>query len=109
RESGRTTQTAPLESAPPMSPADFFAALRRHLSARNAPYHAADLLAWAEAVWPIAEVDPDPARWADAYAVALAEVNRLAAAPEPWPNGELYWRRVARRVGKRLVWLQQEG
>jgi hypothetical protein len=91
-----------------VTPADFFAALRLHLRARHVPHDAADLLAWCQAVWPVAEDDPDPGRWADAYAVALAEANRLSEAPLGVLPGKKHprpWRRLARRVGRRLVWL----
>src|SRR5262245_36973379 len=88
----------------PLTPADFFRCLQLHLRARSIAYHAADLQAWCAAVWPLAEDDPDPGRWADAYAVALAEANRLSGAGAQlsrWRNRPRPWRRLARRVGRR--------
>jgi hypothetical protein len=84
-----------------LTAADFLSALRLHLRSRHIEHDAADLLAWCGAVRPVAQDDPDPGRWASAYAVALAEANRLAE-PRPRP-----WRRVARHVGRRLVWLRE--
>src|SRR5262245_27439851 len=67
--------------AAPLTPDDFFAALERHLHARHIDFDAADLLAWARAVWPVAQDDPDPGHWASAYAVALAEAVRSEGGP----------------------------
>jgi hypothetical protein len=87
--------------------AEFFEALRRHLNAKHVEYHAADLRAWCDAVWALAQEDPDSARWGDAYAVALAEANRLAEPPHGGAEVPCPWQRVALRVGRRLVWLRQ--
>jgi hypothetical protein len=40
---------------------------------RGGPFDRADLVPFAEDVWPLAEDDPEPGRWADAFLVALVQ------------------------------------
>jgi hypothetical protein len=51
---------------------DFVTALEMELQLRGEPFDRADVLTFAEDVWPLAEDDPGPGRWADAFLVAMA-------------------------------------
>ena len=50
-----------------MSLPDFLAGLEAELRLCGVAFSQADLLAFADAVWPLGEDDPDPVRWADAF------------------------------------------
>jgi len=49
----------------------FFHAVEADLQRRCVPLDAAELLAWACAVWPLVEPGDTPGRWATAFLVAL--------------------------------------
>jgi hypothetical protein len=62
-----------------MSELDFTAALEDELRLRGVAFSRADVLAFADDVWPLAADDPDAVRWADAfteggYARAVPEI-----------------------------------
>jgi hypothetical protein len=59
---------------------DFTAALEQELRLRGVPFDLAELLAFAEDVWPLADDPADIGRWATAFLEARAGV---AAAPGP--------------------------
>jgi hypothetical protein len=50
-----------------MTQAEFVQALESELHLRGVPFDRAALLAFVASVWPLAEEDPDPARWAAAF------------------------------------------
>jgi hypothetical protein len=52
---------------------DFITALEMELQLRGGPFDRADVLTFAEDVWPLAEEDPEPGRWANAFLAALVE------------------------------------
>jgi hypothetical protein len=45
-----------------MTPTDFIAGLEQELRLRGLPFNRADVLAFADEVWPLAQDDPDPVR-----------------------------------------------
>jgi len=55
-----------------MTPADFFALVEIDLRLRHVPFCAAELWAFAEAVWPLVEPGDTPELWAQAFLVATA-------------------------------------
>jgi hypothetical protein len=50
-----------------MTQADFVQALESELQLRGVPFDQVALLAFVASVWPLAEEDPDTARWATAF------------------------------------------
>jgi hypothetical protein len=46
---------------------DFITALEQDPRFRGVAFDRADVLTFAADVWPIAEEDPDPGRWAEAF------------------------------------------
>jgi hypothetical protein len=54
-----------------MSHPDFLAGLEQELRLRGVAFSRADVLAFAGDVWQLAEDDPDPVRWADAFAESI--------------------------------------
>jgi hypothetical protein len=55
---------------------DFITALESELRPRPVVYDRRELETWATAVWPIAEEDPNPGRWAEAFLEARGEAVR---------------------------------
>jgi hypothetical protein len=53
-----------------MTQPDFTAGLEAGLQLRGLTFSRADVLAFADDVWPLAEEDPDLVRWADAFVAA---------------------------------------
>jgi hypothetical protein len=47
-----------------MTQADFLAALEQQLLLRGSSFSLADLTEFVADVWPLAQEDPDPVRWA---------------------------------------------
>jgi hypothetical protein len=57
-------------------------ALEIELRLRGRPFDRADVTTFAEGVWLLAEDDPEPGRWADAFLVAHgANMEYKAATP----------------------------
>jgi hypothetical protein len=52
---------------------DLIRALEMELQLRGGPFDRVDVTTFAQDVWPLAEDDPDPARWADAFLAATVE------------------------------------
>jgi hypothetical protein len=53
-----------------MSELDFTAALEDELRLRGLAFSRADVLVFVHSVWQLAQDDPDPVRWADAFVEA---------------------------------------
>jgi hypothetical protein len=53
-----------------MTQAEFLTGPEQELRLRGLPFRHADVLAFADDVWPLAREDPDPVRWADAFVAA---------------------------------------
>jgi hypothetical protein len=53
-----------------MSPPDFPAGLEAELRLRGVAFSRAGVLDFADEVWQLAQEDPDPVRWADAFVEA---------------------------------------
>jgi hypothetical protein len=53
-----------------MTQPDFTAGLEQKLRLRGLPFSRADVLVFADDVWQLAQEDPDPVRWADAFVEA---------------------------------------
>jgi hypothetical protein len=49
---------------------DFLAGLEQELRLRGLPFSRADVLAFTDDAWQLAQEDPDPVRWADAFVEA---------------------------------------
>ena len=52
------------------TPSDFVSGLEAELHLRGLSFTRADVLAFVGDVWPLAQADPDPVRWADAFVEA---------------------------------------
>ena len=50
-----------------MTQSDFAASLEHELQLRRVAFDLADVLEFAASVWAIAQVDPEPVRWADEF------------------------------------------
>ncbi len=57
-----------------MSKTVFFASIAWELNLRRISYFRRELESFVDAVWPVAEDDPDPARWADAFIKSAVRV-----------------------------------
>jgi hypothetical protein len=68
-----------------MTPAAFVRALEAELRLRGVPFDLRDLLAFAESVWRIAEDDPNPLLWADAF---VKEVRAAARSQKATNSSE---------------------
>jgi hypothetical protein len=53
-----------------MTQAEFAAGLEAELRLRGLPFSRANVLAFADEVWPLAQDDPDPVKWVDAFVEA---------------------------------------
>jgi hypothetical protein len=58
------------QTTPPMTPADFLAALERHLQLHGVPFDRRSLRAFVESAWPLIEEDPTPSRWCSEFLAA---------------------------------------
>jgi hypothetical protein len=54
---------------------DFVTGLELELRLRAVPFDRAELEPWAADVWSLAEDDPDPIRWAEAFLAARQEAG----------------------------------
>jgi hypothetical protein len=54
----------------------FLLALARRLAELGHPADVPDLALWADAIWPLAEDDPDVSRWAREYLSALTDAGQ---------------------------------
>ena len=54
------------------TPADFLAALERHLRTHAVPFMRAELIAFVESSWPLIEDQPDVVTWCQAFRERLA-------------------------------------
>jgi hypothetical protein len=63
-----------------MTQPEFVVGLEQELRLRGLPFSRADVLAFAEGVWPLAQEAPDPVRWADAFVEAGHPDRRAGAA-----------------------------
>jgi hypothetical protein len=52
---------------------DFLAGLELELRLRAVPFDRGELETWASDMWPLAEDDPDPIRWSEAFLAAWRE------------------------------------
>jgi hypothetical protein len=53
-----------------VSQLEFTAGLEQELRLRGVAFSRAGVMAFADDVWPLAQEDPDPVRWADAFVEA---------------------------------------
>jgi hypothetical protein len=53
-----------------MSQSDFVTALEMELQLRAVAFDRGELVTFAEDVWSLAEEDPEPIRWAEAFLIA---------------------------------------
>jgi hypothetical protein len=74
----------------------FFRRVEAHLRLRHVPFDKQELAEFLRSVWPLVEADDPPARWAEAFLVALAgregesdgRADRPGVIkPEPCPRG----------------------
>jgi hypothetical protein len=91
-----------------MSPPGFLDGLEAELRLRGVAFSRADVLAFADDVWPLAQEDPDPVRWADAfveagYAAGAGEAKRVSGWQTSYRGRSLAYR-GASQSGSRF-WL----
>ncbi len=68
-----------------MTQADLVQALEGVLRFRGVPFDRGELLAFVEDVWPLAEDDPDPGRWAREFIAALQAASASEEVRTPCP------------------------
>jgi hypothetical protein len=90
-----------------MSHPDFLTGLEAELRLRGVAFDRADVLAFADAVWPLAQEDTDPVKWADCFLEA-GHAERPSPKPilvldRPASASEQYLREMAERMYRALM------